>query len=332
MKQWSRERGGQELPGAAPPAPSRRGGGPDRAPDVLAGQADTHGGEAGTQRAARATPPDEGGRRSPPEIAGKGCRPRMRAGGAGPGPGPAAEGALRSGATGWTSNGWALTSADGRRVVASPPGRAGSQVDRFANCRRFRSPPSGRRAATTWVDSQRPSGANPRRQQPPSGPLVPARHRRGRVSRAQRQLRPGSVHFVCVRPPAQHARERAQPEDPTRSHQVCTIRGRLRRWPRPSKRTPAPAWPAAAAARPQRTDRNRSRAARGRRPPHVAVAPLTRVSDFLASRQFALTRSCAGTVTVRSPGLPPSTIFRRALLLSTLVSFSRFSGLASTWM
>lgn len=48
--------------------------------------------------------------------------------------------------------------------------------------------------------------------------------------------------------------------------------------------------------------------------------------------QLAFTRSCAGTVTVRFPGSPPSTIFRRALLLSRLVSFSRFSGLASTWM
>lgn len=49
-------------------------------------------------------------------------------------------------------------------------------------------------------------------------------------------------------------------------------------------------------------------------------------------RQFAFTRSCAGTVTVRLPGVPPSTTFRRALLLAVLVSFSRFSGFASTWM
>lgn len=48
--------------------------------------------------------------------------------------------------------------------------------------------------------------------------------------------------------------------------------------------------------------------------------------------QLAFTRSWAGTVTVRFPGWPPSTIFRRALLLPRLVSFSRFSGLASTWM
>lgn len=48
--------------------------------------------------------------------------------------------------------------------------------------------------------------------------------------------------------------------------------------------------------------------------------------------QLAFTRSCAGTVTVRFPGSPPSTIFRRALLLPRSVSFSRFSGLANTWM
>lgn len=49
-------------------------------------------------------------------------------------------------------------------------------------------------------------------------------------------------------------------------------------------------------------------------------------------RQFAFTRSCAGTVTVRLPGVPPSSTFRRALLLAVLVSLSRFSGFASTWM
>ncbi len=65
--------------------------------------------------------------------------------------------------------------------------------------------------------------------------------------------------------------------------------------------------------------------------PPVTPGSLT-PSDDLTGGQFAFTRSCAGTVTVRLPGLPPSTIFRRALLLSRFVSFRRFSGLASTWM
>jgi len=94
----------------------------------------------------------------------------------------------------------------------------GSQVDWFTNCCRFCSLPSGSRSAMAWIAaaSARVAAASasaaasvaapPVQHQPPQiavalGPLILARHRREHISHEQRQLRPSTVHFMCIHTP-----------------------------------------------------------------------------------------------------------------------------------
>lgn len=83
----------------------------------------------------------------------------------------------------------------------------GFQVDRFTNCCRFCSLPSGSRSAVGWTDLRRPSSVSPRRQQSPFARrrpcAAPTRTRQPRIAPTPPEH--GSLH---VRPHHHHAPNR----------------------------------------------------------------------------------------------------------------------------